>query len=100
MADGWMLQALGHHVGERLQHPPVGHERKHIVLDRQFLLKLGESASQCVMTKPKNRLRDQRSVFLGEPIPDHEDTRTAIDIPAVKCPLELYPLRKDHDIGL
>src|SRR5260370_9580878 len=35
MADGWMLQALAHMVPERLQHPPVGHERKHIVLDRR-----------------------------------------------------------------
>jgi hypothetical protein len=33
------------------------------------------------MTEPKNRLLDQRSVFLGEPIPDHEDARTGIDIP-------------------
>src|SRR5258705_362893 len=58
------------------------------------------TSHQCVMTKPKNRLRDQRSVFLGEPIPDHEDTRTGIDIPDVKGPLELYPLRNDPEIGV
>src|SRR5260370_28332769 len=52
------------------------------------------------MEKPEKRLGDQRSVFLGEPIPDHEDTRTGIDIPDVKGPLELYPLRNDPEIGV